>query len=144
MQWLPCIILRRACLKFYTNSPDELSVVEFLVFIQAALPASGRQQSASRPDAILRTRTYDVMITYDKFHAVPMTWLVGYDEDSQPLKPQQVIFSIRSINNTTFPQEVINHPRRIRRDLKSNYRTDPEACEVGHLNVQKPAMCLLY
>jgi Autophagocytosis associated protein, active-site domain len=30
------------------------------------------------------------MISYDKFHAVPRTWLVGYDEDRQPLKPEQV------------------------------------------------------
>lgn len=95
--------------------------------MQAALPAPGRQQSASRPDAILRTRTYDVMITYDKFHAVPMTWLVGYDEDSQPLKPQQVNFVevlsalpyliSQDFENTNFALHTI-------RIKKSNDRTD--------------------
>lgn len=57
---------------------------------QAALPAPGLARSAEQPDSIRRTRTYDIMITYDKYHAVPMTWLVGYDEDRRPLLPHQV------------------------------------------------------
>jgi len=63
---------------------------------QAALPAEGRMQSATEPDNIRRTRTYDIMITYDKYHAVPSIWLVGYDEDRQPLKPQQIMEDISS------------------------------------------------
>ena len=57
---------------------------------QAALPASGRMRSATEPDNIRRTRTYDIMITYDKYHAVPMIWLQGYDEDRRPLRPDRV------------------------------------------------------
>ena len=53
--------------------------------LQAALPTQ-----ASTQDNIKRTRTYDLLISYDKFHSVPCTWLVGYDEDRQPLKPEQV------------------------------------------------------
>ena len=41
-------------------------------------------------DGIMRTRTYDLMITYDKYYQVPRFWLVGYDESRQPLKPAQV------------------------------------------------------
>ena len=55
---------------------------------QAALPAVPRGGAG---DHIMRTRTYDVLVTYDKYHAVPKTWLIGYDEDRQPLTPQQVI-----------------------------------------------------
>jgi Autophagocytosis associated protein, active-site domain len=51
--------------------------------LQAALPTPAQ-------DNIKRTRTYDLLISYDKFHSVPCTWLVGYDEDRQPLKPEQV------------------------------------------------------
>lgn len=47
-------------------------------------------RSATEPDNIRRTRTYDIMITYDKYHAVPMIWLQGYDEDRRPLKPDRV------------------------------------------------------
>ncbi|KAE9451606.1 hypothetical protein C3L33_16496, partial [Rhododendron williamsianum] len=32
-------------------------------------------------DNILRTRTYDVSITYDKYYQTPRVWLTGYDED---------------------------------------------------------------
>ena len=31
-------------------------------------------------DNILRTRTYDVNITYDKYYQTPRVWLAGYDE----------------------------------------------------------------
>lgn len=29
---------------------------------------------------LLQVRTYDVMITYDKFYQTPAIWLLGYDE----------------------------------------------------------------
>lgn len=45
---------------------------------------------AEGEDDIVRTRTYDLMITYDKYYQVPRFWLVGYDESRQPLKPVQV------------------------------------------------------
>lgn len=47
-------------------------------------------KKGSAGDHIVRTRTYDVLVTYDKYHAVPKTWLIGYDEDRQPLTPHQV------------------------------------------------------
>ncbi|GAB4858824.1 E2-like enzyme [Ancistrocladus abbreviatus] len=31
-------------------------------------------------DNILRTRTYDISITYDKYYQTPRVWLAGYDE----------------------------------------------------------------
>lgn len=33
---------------------------------------------------LLQVRTYDVMITYDKYYQTPRIWLIGYDE-VQPL-----------------------------------------------------------
>ena len=41
-------------------------------------------------DNIMRTRTYDLYITYDQYYQVPRLWLFGYDESRQPLAPQQV------------------------------------------------------
>jgi hypothetical protein len=40
-------------------------------------------------DNILRTRTYDVSVTYDKYYQTPRIWLTGYDEHRMPLTPQQ-------------------------------------------------------
>mmetsp|Transcript_44177 Transcript_44177/g.71915 ORF Transcript_44177/g.71915 Transcript_44177/m.71915 type:complete len:303 (+) Transcript_44177:179-1087(+) len=41
-------------------------------------------------DNIVRTRTYDVSITYDKYYQVPRIWLFGYDERQQPLSTEAV------------------------------------------------------
>ncbi len=51
--------------------------------------------SAEEPDeTILRTRTYDLYMTYDQYYQVPRFWLVGYDETRHPLVPDQVLFPI--------------------------------------------------
>ncbi|XP_038982411.1 autophagy-related protein 3-like isoform X2 [Phoenix dactylifera] len=42
-------------------------------------------------DNILRTRTYDVSITYDKYYQTPRVWLTGYDESRMPLQPELVL-----------------------------------------------------
>ncbi|CDO68964.1 hypothetical protein BN946_scf184782.g12 [Trametes cinnabarina] len=39
---------------------------------------------------LLQVRTYDVMITYDKYYQTPRIWLVGYDENGTPLTPAQI------------------------------------------------------
>lgn len=33
---------------------------------------------------LLQVRTYDVMITYDKYYQTPRIWLLGYDEVRNP------------------------------------------------------------
>lgn len=43
---------------------------------------------------VIRTRTYDIFITYDKYYQVPRLWLQGYDESGVPLKPEQVFEDI--------------------------------------------------
>ncbi|KAJ8076352.1 E2-like enzyme [Marasmius sp. AFHP31] len=39
---------------------------------------------------LLQVRTYDVMITYDKYYQTPRIWLLGYDENRTPLTPAQI------------------------------------------------------
>lgn len=66
---------------------------------EAALPSGrggggsgGTYLRAGEPaDNIVRTRTYDLFITYDQYYQVPRFWLVGYDESKKPLTPQQVM-----------------------------------------------------
>ena len=43
---------------------------------------------------IIKTRTYDVSITYDKYYRVPRVWLRGYDENGNPLTSQQIFEDI--------------------------------------------------
>ncbi|KAG5183465.1 putative autophagocytosis associated protein [Tribonema minus] len=50
--------------------------------------AGGSYMTAEEPqDAIVRTRSYDLSITYDKYYQVPRIWLAGYDEAGAPLSP---------------------------------------------------------
>ncbi|XWS45854.1 hypothetical protein CRYUN_Cryun14cG0015200 [Craigia yunnanensis] len=48
---------------------------------------------AQEPDGdnILRTRTYDVSITYDKYYQTPRVWLTGYGESRMLLQPELVL-----------------------------------------------------
>ncbi len=59
------------------------------VLMQAAVPGPDASMGGEH-DHIVSTRTYDLMITYDKYYQVPRFWLVGYDENRQPLKSSQV------------------------------------------------------
>lgn len=45
-------------------------------------------------DNILKTRTYDISITYDNYYQTPRLWLFGYDENRKPLKPEQIFQDI--------------------------------------------------
>jgi ubiquitin-like-conjugating enzyme ATG3 len=50
--------------------------------------------STGQEDNILRTRTYDISITYDKYYQTPRVWLFGYDENKCPLKPEEIFQDI--------------------------------------------------
>jgi len=41
-------------------------------------------------DNLVKTRTYDLHITYDKYYQTPRLWLAGYNENSQPLSDKQM------------------------------------------------------
>ncbi|KAI0268815.1 autophagocytosis associated protein [Gloeopeniophorella convolvens] len=66
----------------------------------AAAPAKAPPPPSKTDDAatvaepsnanLLSVRTYDVMITYDKYYQTPRIWLLGYDENGTPLVPDQI------------------------------------------------------
>eukprot|EP00271_Cylindrocystis_brebissonii_P018922 TRINITY_DN5523_c3_g1_i1.p1 TRINITY_DN5523_c3_g1~~TRINITY_DN5523_c3_g1_i1.p1 ORF type:complete len:317 (+),score=54.90 TRINITY_DN5523_c3_g1_i1:286-1236(+) len=72
------------------GGPDGSNLVEGTD--EATLPAQPHYMVAVEPDEsnILRTRTYDLTITYDKFYQTPRIWLFGYDEQREPLQAEQV------------------------------------------------------
>ncbi|KAF7985077.1 hypothetical protein HWV62_8947 [Athelia sp. TMB] len=49
---------------------------------------------------LLQVRTYDVMITYDKYYQTPRIWLIGYDENRTPLTPAQIFQDISADHAT--------------------------------------------
>jgi len=56
-----------------------------------ALPAG-----ADEDDNVMKTRTYDLYITYDQYHQTPKVYLQGYSEDGQILTPEQTFEDIAS------------------------------------------------
>lgn len=56
-------LLSRVRLRIYLS--------HFITCCSAIEPAKGN---------LLQVRTYDVMITYDKYYQTPRVWLIGYDE----------------------------------------------------------------
>jgi len=66
----------------------------------AAAPAFGGGAGyvvAEAPDAnIVKTRTYDLTITYDKYYQTPRLWLSAFDEANKPLKPEAVYEDVLS------------------------------------------------
>ena len=45
---------------------------------------------------LVSVRTYDCLITYDKYYQTPRMWLVGYNESGQPLKPAEIFEDVSS------------------------------------------------
>uniref|UniRef100_A0A061R5M9 Autophagy-related protein 3 n=1 Tax=Tetraselmis sp. GSL018 TaxID=582737 RepID=A0A061R5M9_9CHLO len=56
-----------------------------------AVLVGGALESDGGHEAIMRTRSYDLSITYDKYYQTPRFWLVGYNESKQPLPPLKVL-----------------------------------------------------
>ena len=47
-------------------------------------------------DNVMKTRTYDLYITYDQYHQTPKVYLQGYSEDGELLTPEQTFEDIAS------------------------------------------------
>ncbi|GAA6041477.1 hypothetical protein JCM8097_001895 [Rhodosporidiobolus ruineniae] len=47
-------------------------------------------------DNLVQVRTYDCMITYDKYYQTPRMWLLGYDEQKRPLPPTSALEDVSS------------------------------------------------
>jgi ubiquitin-like-conjugating enzyme ATG3 len=56
--------------------------------------ANEGQGAPTKNTNLVQVRTYDVMITYDKYYQTPRVWLIGYDEKRRSLTPQQIFQDI--------------------------------------------------
>jgi ubiquitin-like-conjugating enzyme ATG3 len=41
-------------------------------------------------DTVHKVRSYDLSITYDFYYQTPRLWLIGYNEDGQLLKEEEI------------------------------------------------------
>ena len=78
--------------------------------------ASAAAASAAADDNIVKTRTYDVSITYDNYYRTPRVWLYGYDPDRRPLSPEEIFEDIvkdyvqRTVTIEAHPHAVGSEP----------------------------------
>lgn len=69
---------------------------------EAAAPSAGVSDSKSNANNfdnnIMKVRTYDLSITYDKYYQTPRVWMMGYEsaDSSQPLTGDQMFQDVMS------------------------------------------------
>ena len=63
-----------------------------------AVASANSTTSADNDDNILKVRTYDLSITYDKYYQTPRIWLMGYADDgsSRPLTGEEMMQDVIS------------------------------------------------
>ncbi|GAA5946571.1 hypothetical protein JCM10213_006633 [Rhodosporidiobolus nylandii] len=54
------------------------------------------EPASAGSDNLVQVRTYDCMITYDKYYQTPRMWLLGYDEQKRPLPPTSALEDVSS------------------------------------------------
>jgi len=81
------------------DEDDEEEAIDMEEFVESGLLDEVDPSCAERPppcpedydsDGILKTRTYDLHITYDKYYQTPRLWVVGYNENRQLLTVNQM------------------------------------------------------
>jgi ubiquitin-like-conjugating enzyme ATG3 len=77
---------------------------------------AGTYLTAHEPeDLIMRTRTYDVSITYDKYYRTPRVYLFGYDENRETLSPEKIMQDVscdhanKTVTVETHPHLLVAH-----------------------------------
>ncbi|KAH7352991.1 hypothetical protein KP509_19G073900 [Ceratopteris richardii] len=73
------------------NDDDVPDMSDFIENDDATIETSYPTAQEPDEDNILRTRTYDVSITYDKYYQTPRVWLTGYNESREPLTPELIL-----------------------------------------------------
>ena len=74
---------------------DDDNIIDDVATLKVSDGASEAATSCEQPgdaaeDAssnLLKTRTYDLSITYDKYYQTPRVWLIGYDKENRKLEP---------------------------------------------------------
>jgi len=62
-----------------------------------------------KANSIVKTRTFDLSITYDKYYQTPRMWVTGYDERGGTL-PQSLIFDDISTEHARKTVTIETHP----------------------------------
>ena len=59
----------------------------------------GGKETFTTGDEIVKSRKYDLSITYDNFYKTPRIWLFGFDENGSVLRQEQLFEDIMGGKN---------------------------------------------
>ena len=79
---------------------------------------------------ILRTRTYDLNITYDNFYRTPRLWLFGYDERQRPLSEDDMYEDVSQVRARASMYEDVSQVR-----ARASLYTSVRVCMVWRVDV---------
>jgi ubiquitin-like-conjugating enzyme ATG3 len=65
---------------------------------------------SATPQNVVRRRTYDITILYNKYYQTPHVWLYGYDEYGQPLKDMSLVYRDVSEDHAKKTVTIDTHP----------------------------------
>lgn len=88
----------------YADDPVRKFIIYLIVCSKAEYISADE-----KANNILKTRTYDLMITYDKYYQTPRLWIMGYDEQRRPLAPA-LIFDDISADHALKTVTIETHP----------------------------------
>lgn len=80
----------------YADMEDESLALDEATQIESIAGSKPSSSSSSKTSGVLRSRRYDVTMTYDKYYQTPRIWLFGYNENGSPLPPEAV-FQVMSL-----------------------------------------------
>jgi ubiquitin-like-conjugating enzyme ATG3 len=66
--------------------------------------------STNPQNVVVRRRTYDITILYNKYYQTPHVWLYGYDEYGQPLKDMSLVYRDVSEDHAKKTVTIDIHP----------------------------------
>jgi ubiquitin-like-conjugating enzyme ATG3 len=69
---------------------DESTINDSSTDLKKQSPNDMNPTVSNTSNAIIRSRRYDVSITYDNYYRTPRIWLFGYDANGSPLTPEAV------------------------------------------------------
>lgn len=74
------------------NEDDDDEIVDADDYLEDELDDNVDDQQNN--NSIIKTRTYDIAITYDKYYRTPRVWLFGYDENGKALPSEKCLEDI--------------------------------------------------
>mmetsp|Transcript_20099 Transcript_20099/g.33190 ORF Transcript_20099/g.33190 Transcript_20099/m.33190 type:complete len:306 (-) Transcript_20099:45-962(-) len=75
-------------------SENEDGFIDLDDFVEDDLADQGAEPKSNQDDGLVKMRTYDLSMTYDKYYQTPRVWLYGYNEQQIPLSGDEVLEDI--------------------------------------------------